>query len=341
MATAFDANALTLSEYAMQSNDPLIKKITMSLHKTMNAVQDIPLLDRKTLIQNGVRFVGNLPGVNWSQINVPPTITRGKPTPYQEQLYIVRNQFQIDAKLVGEENAITDPLDLQIGAWMEAFAYDFNTKFISNAHDSAAGHDNNAIVGLRGRLDNPAASGVQAEMKIDAGGVDISPSGLTNTTANTFIEKVQTLLDYMNAGDGEGVVLYMNDDVKRKFEKAVRILGAGGGFTMSKDAFDRGILKYKEATIRDVGRQVDQVTRVISSTETATGLDGAGNYSSIYGVKYGEDSFVGWQWEPLKPKPLGLDPTNGVAYNTVIDWGIGLWQAHNRAVGRLYDLKVS
>jgi len=341
MASPFDANALTLGEYAMQSNDPLVKKITFSLHKTMNAVQDIPLLNRKTLIQSGVRFIGNLPGVNWSPINVPPTITRGKPTPYQEQLYIVRNQFQIDAKLMGEENAITDPLDLQVGAWMEAFAYDFNTKFINNAHDSAAGHDNNAIVGLRGRLDNTASSGCQPEMKIDAGGVDLSPSGLTTTTANTFVENIQKLLDYMNAPDGEGVVLYMNDDIKRKFEKAVRLMGAGGGFNMSKDAFDRDIPKYKNATIRDVGRAVDQVTRIITSTESALGVDGGGTYSSIYAVKYGEGSFVGWQWEPLKPKALGLDPTNGTAFNTVIDWGVGLWQEHNRAVGRLYDLKCA
>lgn len=341
MASPFDGNAVTLGEYAMGSNDPLVKKITFSLHKTMNAVQDIPLLDRKSLIQNGVRFVGNLPGVNWSQINVPPTITRGKPTPYQEALYIVRNQFQIDAKLIGEENAITDPLDLQITAWMEAFAYDFNTKFISNAHDSAAGHDNNAPVGLRARLDNPVTSGVHPEMKIDAGGVDVSPTGMTSSSANTFIEKVQTLLDYMNAPEGEGVVLYMNDDVKRKFEKAVRILGAGGGFAMDKDAFDRPIVKYKDATIRDVGRTVDQITRVITSGESAQGVDGGGTYSSIYGVRYGEGSFVGWQWEPLKPKALGLDPTNGVAYNTVIDWGIGLWQEHTRAVGRLYDIKCN
>ena len=46
-------------------------------------------------------------------------------------------------------------------------------------------------------------------------------------------------------------------------------------------------------------------------------------------------------YKPLKPKALGLDPTNGVAYNTVIDWGIGLWQAHTRAVGRLYDIKCN
>ncbi len=341
MASPFDPNAMTLSEYAVVSNDPLVKKITFSLHKTMNAVQDIPLLDRKTFIQNGTRFIDNLPGVNWGQLNAPPTITRGKPTPFQEQLYLVRNQFQVDAKFIDEQNAITNPLDLQIEAWMESFAYDFNTKFINNAHDGAAGHDNNAILGLRARLDNPAQYGINPEMKISAGGIDLSQSGLTQSTANTFLTLVQQVLDYMNAPEGEGVVFYVNDFLKRRFEAAIRILGAGGGFSMDKDAFDRGIIKYKSATIRDVGRRVDQVTRVILPTEDVNGNDAVSNYTSLYAVKYGTDSFAGWQWEPLKPKPLGLDPTNGVAYNTVIDWGIGLFQVHNRAVGRLYGVKIS
>jgi hypothetical protein len=341
MASNFDTQALTLSEYAVQSNDPLAQKITFSLHKTMNVVQDIPLLTRKTFIQNGVRFVDNLPGVNWGQLNVPPTITRGKPTPYQEQMYLVRNQFQIDSKFIGEQNAITNPLDVQIEAWMEAFGYDFNQKFINNGHSAALGNDPNAPIGLRCRLDNPSSYGVISEMKIGAGGIDISTGGLTTATANGFIGYIQQLLDYMNEPDGNNVVLYMNDYLKRRFEASIRQLGAGGGFTMTKDAFDRGVSKYKEAVIRDVGRQVDQVTRIISPNEDINGNDGGSGYTSIYGVKYGAESFCGWQWEPLKPKNLGLDPTNGVAYNTVIDWGVGLWQPHNRSIGRVYGIKIA
>jgi len=88
-----DANALTLSEYAVQSNDPLVMKITFSLHKMANILQDIPLITKKTLVQNGVRFVDNLPAVNWGQINQAPAVTRGKPSPYQEQIWLVRNQY--------------------------------------------------------------------------------------------------------------------------------------------------------------------------------------------------------------------------------------------------------
>ena len=110
---------------------------------------------------------------------------------------------------------------------------------------------------------------------------------------------------------------------------------------MDQDAFDRSIVKYKGAIVRDVGRRVDQQTRVILPSEDINGNDGGTTYTSMYAVKMGIDSFGGWQWEPLKPRPLGLDPTNGVAYNTVIDWGIGLFQTHTRSVARLYGIKIA
>lgn len=336
---AIDANALTLSEYAVQSNDPLVMKITFSLHKMANILQDIPLITKKTLVQNGVRFVDNLPTVNWGQINQAPTVTRGKPTPYQEQIWLVRNQFQVDKKLMEDTNAIQDPLDVQINAWNEAFTYDVNTKFIINAHDGTG--DNQAPVGLKARIDNAVQYGVNAEMKIDGGGVDLS-SSMTQATANQFIEQVQQMLDYMNAPDGDGVVFYCNDLLKRRWERAVRLLGAGAGFNTQKDAFDRTISMYKGAKIRDLGRKVDQTTRIIGD-ESATGAAYASGskFTSLYACRYGQDTFCGWQFEPLKPNNLGLDPTNGVTYNTVIDWAFGLWMPHTRAICRQYDIKTA
>ena len=344
---AIDTNALSLGEYAIQSNDPLVQKITFSLHKTANILQDIPLVTRDTMRMKGVRFLGNLPGVTWSTLNTAPTVTKGKPTAFEEQLFLVRNQFQIDRRFKNNEDNIQDPADVQLNAWMEAFAYDFNTKFINNTHNGGTSSNTNAPAGLRYRLDNPATYGTNGEMKISAGALDISSAGLTQANANTLIEYIQSMFDYMNEPDGQDCVLYMNDLMRRKFEKAVRLMGAGAGFTTQKDAFDRSISTYKNAKIRDVGRQVDQITRVIPNTEDVNGNQaGDPGYltdtkSSIYAVKYGTESFCGWQPEPLKPKDLGLDPTNGVIYNYVIDWGVGLFQPHTRAVARLYNIKVA
>ena len=336
---AIDTNALTLSEYAMQSNDPLVMKITYSLHRMANVLEDIPLITKKSLVQNGVRFVDNLPTVNWGQINQTPTITKGKPTPYQEQIWLIRNQFQVDKKLMEDRNAIQDPLEVQINAYMQALTYDINHKFIKNAHDGTG--DNQAPVGLQARIDNGVQYGVNSEMKIDGGGVDLSAS-MTQATANQFIEQVQQMLDYMNAADGDGVVFYCNDLLKRRWERAVRMLGAGGGFTMTKDAFDRSVSMYKGAKIRDIGRKVDQTTRIIGDeSATGTAYTSGSKYTSLYAVRYGQDTFCGWQFEALKPNNLGLDPTNGVTYNTVIDWAFGLWMPHTRAICRQFNIKTA
>lgn len=349
--TTFDSAAMTLGEYATQSNDPIIQNVTYSLYHSGNMLQDIPFVTRKTFVMNGSRFVaGNTPGINWVPLNTPGTVTKGKATPYQEQAYLLRNIIQIDNEMYDEVNSIGNPLDIQAKAWMKGFAYDWNTKFINNGHPGVAAStgmvtgstntDINAPVGLRARLDNPATYQMISEMKISAGGVDITSTGLTVTTAQNFIAKVQTLLDYMDASNGDGVVLYLNDYAKRRFEAAVRIMGAGGGFTMTKDAFDRKISTYSEAKVRDVGRRNDGITRVILPTETSAGADGGTNLTSMYGVNYGIDTFCAWQSRPLKPQDLGVDPTNGVIRNIAMNWMAGLWVPSNRAFGRLYNFAV-
>lgn len=332
-----DSNSLTLSEYAMMSNDPLVKKVTYSLLQMGNVLQDIPLLNAQTLIANGVRFLGNgLPSVAWGKLNQEPTVTKGKPTPFQEQAYLIRNSIDVDTKLVNDRNAITDPRGQQVEAYLRAVTYEVNHRFINNDHVSG---NSDCFIGIRSRLDNPATYGVESEMKIDAGGVVMTTS-MTAATANSFIEYVDTLLDYMGAPDGSGVVLYMNDLMKRRFARAIRVLGAGAGFTTQQDAFDRTVETYRNAVIRDLGRKADQSTRIITSTEAADGTDGSSNYTSIYGVKYGEGYFTGWQFEPLVPRDLGL-LDNGVIYRTVFDWAFGLYMEYTRAIGRIYDIKVS
>jgi hypothetical protein len=82
---AIAAGTVTLADYAMMSNAPLIQAITYSLINYGNVLQDIPLLNKKSLIANGTRFEGNLPTVNWSQLNAEGVTTKGTPTAYQEQ----------------------------------------------------------------------------------------------------------------------------------------------------------------------------------------------------------------------------------------------------------------
>jgi len=336
---AGDANSITLADYALMSNDPLIQRISYSLITNGMVLQDIPMVDKKTLKASGVRIQGNNLGtVGWRQLNSPPATTKGTPTPFEEQAYTMSNNIPMDVKFLEDVNSIQNPFALQLGMYLKGAAYDFNDKFINNNHKTG---DPNSIDGLRERLDNPAY-GNETEMKIDCGGVDLSQAGMTPTTANNFLEYLDTLLSYMGQEDGNGVCLYMNDLMVRRIPRAVRILGAGAGFETTTDAFDRVVQKYKGAKIVNVGRKADQSTRIITNTETAAGLPGAGTFTSVYGVKWGmEDAMRGWEFGSLESSIRGpyLLP-DGVTQQMTIDWTVGLYQENTRAVGRLFDIKT-
>ena len=337
---AADTNSMTLTDYALISNDPLVQKITFSLLENGNIMQDIPLITRASLKASGKRYTDGLPSVGWRKINEAPAVVKSVPQDFEEQAFTLSNAFDIDKKLQRDVNQIQDPFSIELAAYLKAVTYDMNDKAINNNHVTG---DEDAPVGFRARLDNAADFGLASECKIDAAGVDMSPGGLNATTANSFIEYLQTLLDYMGATEGDGVVLYMNDVMKRRFSRAVRVLGGGAGWQTTADAFGRTVEMFKNAKVRDIGRKGDQNTRIITNTETAAGLNGASTFTSIYGVKYGEeDAFKGWQFDTLEESLIGpYQLENGVQERLVVDWTVGFFQENHRAVARLYDIKIA
>jgi len=337
-----DTNALTLAEYALQSNSPMVKQVTYSLLENGNVLQDIPLLTQATLVQQGVVFVGNLPTVHFRNINETPQVTKGQPTPYQEQAYIMSDRFSIDKRLANEENAIQDPMSVQVDAYLRNVTYKFNDVFINN--DPVTG-DAKAPVGLKYRISNPTKYHVDSDMSINGinGSTITATSAMNEANALDLFEAMDTALSYMGNDSGNGVVFYCNDALLRKLSRAAKQAGPAAGFTTQTDAFDRQVLRYRGATIRDLGRKGGAgSTRIISNTENNDGTDpGNGNYTSMYAVNYGVKTFCGWQWEKLAPRNMGLDPVSGTSFNTVIDWAVGLWCPHTRSIARIYNIKTS
>jgi hypothetical protein len=348
---AIDFNgALTLADYAAISNDNLVKEITKSLHKTWNALKDIPLHTSPTLRQVGMRYLNaNIPAPNWTGINSEPVAFRSKPKSYEEQLYLVRNKLTVDRRLLNQPNSIIDPIEAQVQMFLEGFAYDFNDKFINNNPASGApGSSADCFPGLNYRLNNYADYDIPSEMIIPSQNISAGTSGLFPasgsgaTPANKFFADIQQLFDNMNSPDGDGIVLYMSELTKRQMEIVVRVMGIGAGFDITQDSYDRPVEKYKSATIRTVGRKSDGVTPVIGNDQALTTSAGAqtSKCSSIFAVRYGTGYVTGWQSEPFKPKYLGLSNENGIMHNVLFDWGVGLWIPHNRAIGRI-DLTVT
>jgi hypothetical protein len=336
---AVSSSALSLLEWANLSNSPLVKEVTFSLRNAGSIMTDIPFVNKKTLIQNGTRFTGGLPTVDWVPLNTEATNVKSTAQPYQEQAYLFRNQIDIDKVLMEDENQITNPMAFQVGAFVRSAAYDFNDKFINNEHSAG---DKDALVGIKARLDNPTVYGTLAANKIDATGATTSlkPASLTASTFAKFMEKLDELLWALNSTNGDGVIIYANDTVLRRLSTGARLAAGQGGFSQATDQYGRSVTMYKNAQLRDVGVKSDQTTRIILNTETNAGAAGSSTFTSLYGVRYGMDGLFGWQFEPLNAQYLGL-LNNGVIHRTLIDWTGGIMMPDIRAIARLYDIEVA
>jgi hypothetical protein len=335
---AIDFNgALTLADHASLSNDPLVKEITKSLHQTWNALKDVPLYTSPSLKQVGMRYLNqNIPLPNWTGVNSEPVAVRGKPKSYEESMYLIRNKILVDHVLLDQPNNIIDPIEAQVNIFLEGFAYDFNDKFINNDPSNVAtGNSADCFPGLAYRMNNYADYDIPSEMDIACTGGSADLYTNSSAVANNFIYQMQFLLDNMNSPDGDGVVFYMNEATKRRIELNIRVMGIGAGFDITQDSYQRPVEKYKNATIRTVGRKADGTTHVIGDTLNNGVSNDAGKCSHIYAVRYGTGYVQGWQSGPFKPTYLGLSKENGIMHNVVFDWGVGLWVPHVRAIGRL------
>ena len=335
---AIDFNgALTLADHASLSNDPLVKEITKSLHQTWNALKDVPLFTSPSLKQVGMRYLNqNIPLPNWTGVNSEPVAVRGKPKSYEESMYLIRNKILVDHVLLDQPNNIIDPIEAQVNIFLEGFAYDFNDKFINNDPSNVAtGNSADCFPGLAYRMNNFADYDIPAEMDLACTGGSADLYTNTSAVANNFIFQMQFLLDNMNSPDGDGVVFYMNEATKRRIELNIRVMGIGAGFDITQDSYQRPVEKYKNATIRTVGRKADGTTHVIPDNLSNGISADNGKCSHIYAVRYGTGYVQGWQSGPFKPTYLGLSKENGIMHNVVFDWGVGLWVPHVRAIGRL------
>jgi len=339
---AASSNALTLYDYGAMSNDPLVKKITMGLYDQGVSVLDVlPIANTKSLKANGVRFLaGSLPTVGVRKLNGEPTVVRSVPKKFEEQAYIVSNQFQIDRFLDMEQNAIQDPIDVQFMAWQKSFIRTFSDKFINAVPTT----DDDWFAGLRYRLGTlgQAEYDIPSEMNMAANGstIDFTLASMTSTIAETFFEQLDKALDYVGSPEGNGCVIFVNDTVFRRISTAAKRAGGGSLLDQTRDNFDRMITTYRNARLLQLPRKSNDTDKIITDTETSAGADGSSDYSSLYVCKFGADFFTGWQFEPLAVKDLGIDPTVGTRRNVVVDWATGLFQANPRSVARVYGLKV-
>lgn len=334
---AIPTGVLTLAQYANQANDPLITAIVNSLYTFGSVFRDVPIASKATLKVNGSRIQGSLPTINWRKINEASVTTSATATPFSENVYLVDNNIDVDVALLRDQNSVGDPRRVQLMAYLESLTYDMNDKFFNNGPVTG---DLDAPIGIRYRLDNVSAFGLPSACKINGNGV-VMTNSLTASSTGQFIELLDQTLQEIGSPDGNGCVIYMNRLLSRRLDRGIKLMGSGGGFDMTQDAFDRRVLTYRNARMYTVGVKADQSTEIITNTETAAGADGSSTFTSFYVVNYGEDRFIPWQMAPLQASYIGQIPSEPTIDRTHISWSLGYVQNHNRAVARVYNVAVS
>jgi len=348
-------------EAARLSNAPAQKAVAMCLYQQGSVLTDIPFETSKTMYKVGSYFDGrNMPRVDHRKINGLPETTKAVPTRYTESAYILANIITIDKRLENDTNAFQKQSVFQTQAWLEAVKYKLNDLFINGVHDGNNDNDD-APVGIKARVAGSDTTSnpfhVQKGLNVNTG-IDISPATLAGTTgkgaALLFVSMLDSFLTQLNAPDGKGVIIYMNEKLRRQGVMALFSLGGGAGYSTTEDQYGKMLETYRGAQIRDIGRKTDQATYIINPYENPDGTDSTAttgasgvygtdaaaskNYTSMYAVRFGDGYLSGWQWEPLAPQRRDADP--GTFIEILFDWAYGWATGSTRSIARAYNIKV-
>lgn len=337
---------LNLTDFYNLANIPQPqKRAAYVMIKAGSVMQDIPSKTDPTLgpIQN-YRYLNGLPTPGWKPLGSPPTEKKAIPTPYSEQLYYFNDKVEAALLMYQAKESKTNLLEEQADNWNKGFTYDLNDRFFNNDHNTG---DSECFVGVRPRLREFDKWQVNPDCRFGVGGgsgIDLSGT-LTQTIADNAIQSVQELLDRMGISEGDDAIVYVSDTMSRKLEACIRFLGAGGGWDMTRDAFGRQLMMYRNAKVRKAGRKAPDANRrqaqVIPETQTLNGqADTGGTYGSIVAVKIGPSSLYMQKFKEQEfTDPYLAD--DGVTVRAVTENAYGLVIPDTYAIGEAYGFKLS
>ena len=348
------SQALTLMDWASQSKSAANLKITMSLLENGGVLDDLKLVTNPSLEVKGRRITGaDLPTTGWGRINQAPANIKTTVRPFEEQVSLVRELIQVDRRLKSQTNWIDDPFATQIDGAAKAHMYDINDAFFNN-DPTVSGYNQDAIVGLKGRLSDPATFGLPVvsgytplAINGSSAAVGNNPAlslnlqnSMTQADALNFLETIGQAFAYLGASDGRDCVAYCNWKVKERWLRAARLLNQA--FRIDTDAFGREVEMYRQCKVRDIGFKKDQTSLILSNTESSNGSAVTGGSAcSIYIVRYGDNYFKGWQTNILEPEYLGTSTETGIYENVLIDWGFGLYYSNTRSFVRIFGIPIN
>ncbi len=318
--------------------------VDMHVDTTPRLAQQFPVVTGK-----------NLPTVDWVKINQDPTPSKGTMRLKTRHMYFLRAPIEIDNAIINDPDKIYDPWDMQIKLHLEAAAYSTKDAFFNGAPTV----DDNAPVGLRYMARNPSyETGYDldpltlAKVGDNTGGNPYycgSTSGIDLTSAGGAAAGVLAVAAFRQAfrrvgsPNGDGCVIFGSGTANILLSSRIQ-QNNGGGFTTSKDGYDRMVDRIAGAKLRDAGFKrnattLEETDEQIPLVQTVSGsADTGSTYTSFLVVNMNKNKFRAWQ-----PRALALEkrPDTDFGKKGVIDWGFGLAEFSTRAFVEIAGFKVA
>ncbi len=317
----------TLAELSKIETDVLRKGIINTLLMESNLMELCPW-ETTGQLSTGVVRIQSLPSVGFRRLNAPYDSTGiGHFEHATENISLFGRDIDTDEAIARAKNTIEDARAVQRRLVTMAMAYSLNDAFINGEISSTTPLVFN---GLRKRVDDIAVT--HSSQRIDAG---CGATGFLNSAAtrHAFLDRLDQLI-YAIKGHKPDYLL-MNKRVLMAFRSLLRREQL---LDNTKDMFDRLVDTYQGCRMIDIGVAADQITEIISNTETVAGAPIGGSSTSVYAVKFGVgDMTWGLQQFPLEVKDLGELEERPV-YRDRVTWNLGLATVDPRSLGRLFNI---
>jgi hypothetical protein len=330
---------IPLSELAIASGSQRHKLFVEAVYKAGNLIElfDFEKDDSLSASAFGIEEEG-LPTLGWGKINkqADTILTRTKARTGWAAL--VRHTMQADVAFLRAWSAGKvkgpGPWSVQTKGFATSWGRKFSNDLINGSKLASGAADPDGFVGFRDMFSNPSEYYIDPSCDIDAGGLDISPDGVSASAGNTLDGLIRRLCHRMGSPNGSDIRLINGIELMAQLESATKTAGL---LKTTTDAFGRTIPMWNDAQFHVAGLAPDK-TDVLPGYETtagAIGTDGTNLHSSIFAVNMAE--MANWMGGSLEPQDL---PQNGVYKEKLVDALFGFLPTSNFWLGRIKNIQV-
>ncbi len=354
MPIAINSTAVPLHEHARQTG-ALAMKFVSSVYGEDGVLKHLNFKTDASLDKSATQYKNaGLPTINYRKVNEQTVATVGYTKKVTASASIASNVIPIDRKVLAswrKNGTGPDPIKQQFDMYGRALQIDSSTKFFNNdptgsGASSYITSDADAPTGLWFRT-QPSAStlplpdfyDLSSQIVVDAGEGSTGPdlSG-TPTAANAMktLAMIEETLQRMPGGPNKPRKAFMDFKTMRQLKLG---LGTSQLFSVDKDQFGRSVTRFYGCELIPLGTMADGSTRIISVTENAGGTALTGStYTSIYFIDPDPDCFYVWQTNSMVPEKQAVA---GTQEEYMVDWAWGFMPINDRAIARLYNIKIS